>query len=62
MFSGLDRTQARGLLVPIHEDSGQALAEYSLVLAFIAAACVLALTALGLALVGLLDLVTDGFP
>jgi Flp pilus assembly pilin Flp len=49
-------------LVPLHEDSGQALAEYGLVLAFIAAACVLALTALGLALGGLLELVTDGFP
>jgi Flp pilus assembly pilin Flp len=52
----------RGLLVPLHEDSGQALAEYSLVLALIAVACVFALTALGLSLVGLLELVADGFP
>lgn len=34
------------------DDSGQALAEYSLILAFIAAVCVLAVTALGIAIAG----------
>ncbi len=37
---------------PIAEESGQALAEYSLLLAFIAAVCVLAITALGIAIAG----------
>lgn len=36
----------------IADESGQALAEYSLLLTFIAAVCVLALTALGLAIAG----------
>jgi Flp pilus assembly pilin Flp len=43
-------------------ERGQALAEYSLVLAFIAAACVLALGALGLALAGHLDAFAAAFP
>jgi len=34
------------------DESGQALAEYSLILAFIAAVCVLAVTALGIAIAG----------
>ncbi len=38
-------------------EGGQALAEYSLILAFIAAACVVALGFLGLALAGQLDVV-----
>jgi Flp pilus assembly pilin Flp len=41
---------------------GQALAEYSLILAFIAAVCVLALGALGLALSGHLDAFATAFP
>ena len=41
---------------------GQGLAEYSLILAFMAAACVPALTALGLTLAGQLDVVTAAFP
>jgi Flp pilus assembly pilin Flp len=44
------------------KEEGQALAEYGLILAFIAAACVLALGALGLALAGQLDAVTAVFP
>jgi len=52
----------RGLLVRLREDSGQALAEYGLILAFIAAACILALGVLGLALSGQLDEVTAAFP
>ncbi len=42
-------------------EEGQALAEYSLILAFIAAACVVALGFLGLALAGQLDVVTAAF-
>jgi len=34
------------------DESGQALAEYSLLLTFIAAVCVLAVTALGIAIAG----------
>ena len=52
----------RGLLVRLREDSGQALAEYGLILAFVFIACVIALGALGLILSDQLDLVTDGFP
>jgi Flp pilus assembly pilin Flp len=36
----------------IADESGQALAEYSLLLTFIAAVCLLAVTALGLAIAG----------
>jgi Flp pilus assembly pilin Flp len=36
----------------LSEESGQALAEYSLLLTFIAAVCVLAVTALGIAIAG----------
>lgn len=43
-------------------EEGQALAEYSLVLAFVFAACVIALGALGLAIAGELDAVTAGLP
>ncbi len=46
----------------LREQAGQALAEYGLVLAFIAAVCVLALGALGLALSGEFDAVTAAFP
>ncbi len=49
-------------LVRLREDSGQALAEYGLILAFVFIACVIALGALGLILSDQLDLVTDGFP
>lgn len=37
---------------PFSDERGQALAEYSLLLTFIAAVCVLAITALGIAIAG----------
>ena len=43
-------------------EEGQALAEYSLILAFVFIACVVALGFLGLAILGGLDSVMDGFP
>ena len=49
-------------LVHFREENGQALAEYGLVLALIAAVCIVALTALGLALAGHLDALTAVFP
>jgi len=60
-WQGID-DWTRALLVRLREDSGQALAEYGLLLAFVFAACVIALGALGLVLSDELDLVTDGFP
>jgi pilus assembly protein Flp/PilA len=42
-------------------EDGQALAEYGLILAFIAIVCVLALTALGVAVSGVLGGVTGAF-
>jgi Flp pilus assembly pilin Flp len=42
----------RSVLHHLEADRGQALAEYSLILAFVAMACVLALGALGLAVAG----------
>ena len=43
-------------------DRGQALAEYSLILAFVAMACVLALGALGLAITGHIDSFAAALP
>jgi len=43
-------------------ESGQALAEYGLILALIAVACVLALGALGLAVSGQLEYITSFMP
>ncbi len=43
-------------------EGGQALAEYSLILAFVAAACILALGGLGLVLSGQLDDITAALP
>ena len=51
-----------GLAARFRKEEGQALADYSLILAFVAAACVLALGTLGLALAGRLDAVTAAFP
>ena len=51
-----------GLAARFHKEEGQALAEYGLILAFIAAAGVLALTALGLALAGHLGALAAAFP
>ncbi len=50
------------ILGRIDEERGQALAEYSLILAFVAMLCVFALGALGLALAGKFDLLTAAFP
>ncbi len=46
----------------IRREDGQALAEYGLLLAFVAMTCILALGALGLAVSGQLDDVTAAFP
>ena len=43
-------------------EEGQALAEYSLILAFIFIVCVIVLGFLGLAIMGGLDAAKDGFP
>ena len=43
-------------------EEGQALAEYTLILAFVFVACVVALGFLGLAIMGRLDAITAGFP
>ncbi len=51
-----------GLAARFRKEEGQALAEYGLILAFIAAAAVLALTALGLGLVGNLNALAAAFP
>jgi Flp pilus assembly pilin Flp len=51
-----------GLAARFRKEEGQALAEYGLILAFIAAACVLALTALGLALAGQLGAFAAAYP
>ncbi len=50
------------LMACLRRESGQALAEYGLILAFVFIACVLAVGALGLALAGQLDAVAAGFP
>jgi pilus assembly protein Flp/PilA len=42
----------------IREEEGQALAEYGLLLALIAVACLVAVTALGLAIAGQLEAIT----
>jgi len=50
----LDRiSQALAMLARLERESGQALAEYGLLLALIAMVCVLAVTALGLAVSGI---------
>jgi len=45
-------------LARIQDEEGQALAEYGLLLALVAVACVIAVTALGVALSGLLGSIT----
>lgn len=45
----------------LHREDGQALAEYALVLAFIAIVCVLAVTALGLAISGAFSSIIPAF-
>ena len=46
------------MLARIREEEGQALAEYGLLLALIAVACLVAVTALGLAIAGQLGAIT----
>ncbi len=50
------------LLLSRDTEAGQALAEYSLILAFIAIVCVAALGLLGLALAAQIDGIAAGFP
>ena len=50
------------LLLGRGSEPGQALAEYSLILAFIATVCVLALGLLGLTLAVQIDSIAAGFP
>ncbi len=49
------------MLSRVNEERGQALAEYSLILAFVAMACVITLGALGLAIAGRINVVTGAF-
>jgi Flp pilus assembly pilin Flp len=49
------------LITRMTNESGQALAEYSLVIAFIAIVCVVAVTAIGLAISGGFGSVTGSF-
>jgi Flp pilus assembly pilin Flp len=51
-----------GLVARFRSEAGQALAEYGLILALIAVACLIALGALGLAVSGQLDAVTNAMP
>ena len=53
---------ARGIFERLNAQPGQALAEYTLILAFIFIASVLALGFLGLALAGQLDSLAVAFP
>ncbi|UCH87847.1 MAG: Flp family type IVb pilin [Dehalococcoidia bacterium] len=51
-----------GLVARFRSEAGQALAEYGLILALIAVVCILALTALGLAVSGQLDAIAAVMP
>lgn len=54
--------QILGMIIKrFDREDGQALAEYSLILAFIAIVCVLALTALGVAVSGVFGSVAGSF-
>ncbi len=53
---------ARGIFKCLNTQRGQALAEYTLILAFIFMACVLALGFLGLTLAGQIDSIAGAFP
>ena len=50
------------LLARFESEKGQALAEYGLILALIAVVCILALTAIGLAVSGNLDAIATAMP
>lgn len=51
-----------GLVARFRSEAGQALAEYGLILALIAVVCIIALTALGLAVGGQLGQITSAMP
>ncbi len=53
---------ARGIAECLITQRGQALAEYTLILAFVVMACVLALGFLGLALAGQINSLAGAFP
>jgi pilus assembly protein Flp/PilA len=57
MFSKINEVLA-GFVSRFEREDGQALAEYGLLLALIAVVCILALTALGLAISGTLGSIT----
>ena len=51
-----------GLVARFRSEAGQALAEYGLILALIAVVCILALTAVGVAVSGNLDDIANAMP
>jgi len=57
MFSKINEARL-STVARLGQEDGQALAEYGLLLALIAVVCVLALTALGLAISGILGSIT----
>jgi len=57
MFSKINEARL-SIVTRLGREDGQALAEYGLLLALIAVVCVLALTALGLAISGILGSIT----
>jgi pilus assembly protein Flp/PilA len=61
MFSKINEAITR-LLVLAKDESGQALAEYGLILGLIAVAAIIALGLLGVALAGQLDAITAALP
>ena len=61
MLSTITGTLLR-IVARFQRETGQALAEYGLILALIAVACVLALGALGLAVSGQLEYITSFMP
>ncbi len=61
MLSNISATLLR-LYSLFEREKGQALAEYGLILALIAAAAIITLTALGLAIAGQLSEITDELP
>ncbi len=56
------RADPLGFLAGLEREEGQGLAEYGLVIAFVAIALVFALGALALALIGMFDVIIDAFP
>jgi pilus assembly protein Flp/PilA len=60
MFSKMNEALL-AIVARFDREDGQALAEYGLLLALIAVVCILALTALGLAIAGTLSSITGAF-